>query len=324
MTVALRATTAAMLFSLALLPTAHAQNFPTRPVTIIVASTPGGGTDIIGRLIADQLSRQLGQSFIVENKPGAGSVVGTVAAAKAAPDGYTLNVGLNASMAVNPSVFKNLAYDPVRDFTPVAMLASYPFLVVVNNDLPVKSITDLIALGKAKPGQINYASAGIGTGQHLSMELFKMMTGTNFVHVAYRGAQPAYVDVMSGRVPVFFDNMSGAMKLAQAGKVRAIAITSKQRSSLMPEVPTVAESGLPGYEYHTWFGLWAPAKTPKPVIEKLHGEVVKALADKRVHDRIIATAGVPSDMPLADITPFVKSEIARWHEVAQRAGIKPR
>jgi tripartite-type tricarboxylate transporter receptor subunit TctC len=302
--------------------TARAQDFPTRAVTIVVPSTAGGGTDIIARLIGDQLSKQLVQPFVIENRPGAGSVVGTVAAAKAAPDGYTLLAGLNANMAVNPSMFANLPYDPIRDFTPVAMLADYPFLVVVNNDLPAKSIKDLIALAKSKPGQINYASAGNGTGQHLSMELFKMMTNTNLEHVSYRGAQPAYLDVISGRVPVFFDNMSSAMTLAKGGKVRALAITSAKRSTLMPDVPTVAESGVPGFEYHTWFGLWAPKNTPRPIVEKLHAGVRKALSDPAVRDKIAATAGLPSLMPLNDIEPFVKAEIAKWAEVVKRAGMK--
>ncbi|MBM3527842.1 MAG: tripartite tricarboxylate transporter substrate binding protein [Alphaproteobacteria bacterium] len=322
MTGPIRAAAAAALLCLAAPPALHAQTFPSRPVTIIVPTTAGGGTDIIARLIGDQLSKQLNQAFVIENRPGAGLVVGTVAAAKAQPDGYTLLAGLNGSMAVNPSLFASLAYDPIRDFTPVAMLADYPFLVVVNNDLPAKSIKELIALAKSKPGQINYASAGNGTGQHLSAELFKMMTGTDIAHVPYRGAQPAYIDVISGRVPVFFDNMSGAMNLAKTGKVRALAITSKTRSTLMPDVPTVHESGVPGFEYHTWFGLWAPKNTPRQVVERLHAEVRKALADPAVIAKVAATAGVPSQMPLADIEPYVKAEIGKWAEVVKRAGIK--
>jgi len=313
---------ATLAVTLAVPQIASAQSYPSRPVTIVVPTTAGGGTDIIARLIGDQLSKQLGQAFVIENKPGAGLVVGTAAVAKAAPDGYTLLAGLNGSMAVNPSLFANLSYDPVKDFTPVAMLADYPFLVVVNNDLPAKSIKELIALGKSKPGEINYASGGNGTGQQLSMELFKTMTGTNFTHVPYRGAQPAYIDVISGRVPIFFDNMSGAMSLAKAGKVRAIAITSSKRSALMPEVPTVAEAGVPGYEYHTWFGLWAPKNTPKPIVERLNAEVRKALADPAVIAKVVATAGEASNMPLADIEPFVKAEIAKWADVVKRAGVK--
>ena len=300
----------------------QAQSYPSRSVTLIVPSAAGGGTDTIARLIGDQLSKQLGQGFVVENRTGAGMLVGTTAAAKAAPDGYTLLVGLTGNMSVNSSLFAKLPYDPLADFTPVAMLANYPFLVVVNNDLPAKSIKELVALLKSQPGKIDYASAGNGTGQHLAPELFKMMTGTEMGHVPYRGAQPAYQDVISGRVPVFFDNMSTAMSLAQSGKVRALAITSKKRSALMPELPTVDEAGVPGYEYHTWFGLWAPKATPQPIVEKLHAEVQKALSDPTVQQRIAATAGEPSHMAPKDIEPFVKAEIAKWAEVVKRAGIK--
>jgi tripartite-type tricarboxylate transporter receptor subunit TctC len=225
-------------------------------------------------------------------------------------------------MSVNPSLFAKLPYDPLVDFVPVAMLANYPFLVVVNNDLPAKSIKDLIALLKSQPGKIDYASAGNGTGQHLAPELFKMMTDTQMGHIAYRGAQPAYQDVISGRVPVFFDNMSTAMSLAKGGKVRALAITSKSRSPLMPELPTVDEAGVPGYTYHTWFGFWAPKGTPQPIVDKLSAEVKKALADPTVQKRIAAGAGEPNLMERKDIDPFVRAEIAKWAEVVKRAGIK--
>jgi tripartite-type tricarboxylate transporter receptor subunit TctC len=300
----------------------YAQSYPTRPVTLIVPSAAGGGTDTIARLIGDQLSKQLGQGFVVENRTGAGMLVGTTAVAKAAPDGTTLLVGLNGNMTVNPSLFAKLPYDPIADFVPVAMLATYPFLVVVNNDLPVKSIKELIAYLKANPGKVDYASAGNGTGQHLAPELFKMMTGTEMAHIAYRGAQPAYLDVISGRVPVFFDNMSTAMSLAKEGKVRALAITSKKRSPLMPELPSVEEAGVPGYEYHTWFGLWAPKGTPQAIVDKLNAEVTKALADPVVKQRIAAGAGEPSTMAVKDMEPFMKAEITKWAEVVKRAGIK--
>ena len=302
-------------------PAVAAQDFPTRPVTIIVASTPGGGTDIISRIIGEKLSKQLGQPFIVENIPGAGSLTGTVAAAKATPDGYTLQTGLNASMAVNPSLFAHLPYDPIRDFAAVGMLAEFPFAVVVSNSFPAHSIKELIALAKSRPGEINYASAGNGTGQHLSMELFKLMTGTNLTHVPYRGAAPAYADVISGQVPVFFDNLASALGQIKGGNVRALAVTGTERSPLLPEVPTVAESGVPSYEYYVWFGLWAPKRTPQPIIEKLHAEVKKALADPAVKERIVADAGEPMDMPLADIEPFLKAEIAKWTDVVKRAGV---
>jgi tripartite-type tricarboxylate transporter receptor subunit TctC len=302
-------------------PPAAAQDFPTRPVTIIVASTAGGGTDIISRIIGDQLSRQLGQPFVVENRPGSGSVTGTAFAANAAPDGYTLQTGLNASMAVNPSLFANLPYDPIRDFAPVGMLAEFPFVVVVSKDFPAHSIKELIALAKARPGEINYASAGNGTGQHLSMELFKLMTGINLTHVPYRGAAPAYTDVISGQVPVFIDNLASGLGQIKGGSVRALAVTGKERSPLLPDVPTVEEAGVPGYVYYTWFGLWAPKKTPQPIIDKLHAALKKALADPTVKERITASAGVPMDMPLADIEPFLKAEIAKWADVVKRAGV---
>jgi tripartite-type tricarboxylate transporter receptor subunit TctC len=298
-----------------------AQEFPTRPVTIIVASTAGGGTDIISRIVGEQLSQQLGQPFVVQNLPGAGSLMGTVAAAKATPDGYTLQTGLTASMAVNPSLFAHLPYDPVSDFEPVGMLAEFPFVLVVSKNFPAHSTEELIALAKAKPGEINYASAGNGTGQHLSMELFKLMAGINLTHVPYRGAQPAYADVISGQVPVFFDNLASALGQIEGGNVRALAVSGTKRSPLLPDVPTVAESGVPGYENYVWFGLWAPKNTPQPIIQKLHAEVEKALANPTVNQRITADAGEPMHMPLADIKPFLKAQIAKWADVVNRAGV---
>ena len=298
-----------------------AQDFPTRPVTIIVASTPGGGTDILSRIVGERLSKQTGQPFVVQNLPGAGSVNGTEVAAKAAPDGYTLQTGLNASMAVNPSLFAHLPYDPIADFTAVGMLAEFPFAVVVSKDFPAQSLKELIALAKAKPGAINYASAGNGTGQQLSMELFKLTTGTNFTHVPYRGAAPAYTDVISGQVPVFFDNLASALGQIKGGTVRALAVTGRARSPLLPDVPTVEEAGVPGYTYYTWFGLWAPKKTPQPIVAKLNAEIRNALADPTVQQKIAAAAGAPMAMPLADVEPFLKAEIAKWADTVTRAGI---
>ena len=298
-----------------------AQDYPTRPVQIIVPQPPGGGTDIITRIFADQLTKQLGQTFVVENRAGAGTVVGSVAAAKAAPDGYTLLAGLTANMAVNPSLFEHLAYDPIRDFTPVGMMAEFPFVVVVSNDFPAKSIKELIALAKAKPGEINFASAGNGSGQHLSAELFKLMTGTNMTHVPYRGAAPAYTDVISGRTPVFFDNLSSALGQIKGGKVRALAVTSKERSPQLPDVPTVGET-VPGYENTVWFGLWAPKQTPQPIVAKLYAAIEKSVADPAVQDRIKKDAGMPMTTPLAKIEPMVKADIAKWADVVKRAHIE--
>jgi len=191
----------------------------------------------------------------------------------------------------------------------------------VSKNFPAHSIKELIALAKSRPGEINYASAGNGTGQHLSMELFKLMTGINLTHVPYRGAAPAYTDVISGQVPVFIDNLASGLGQVKGGNVRALAVTGKERSSLLPDVPTVEEAGVPGYVYYTWFGLWAPKKTPQPIIDKLHAEIKKAIADPTVRARIVAAAGEPMDMPLADINPFLKAEIAKWADVVKRAGI---
>lgn len=301
---------------------ATAQEYPTRPVSIIVPQPPGGGTDIISRIIGQQLSTQLGQTFIIENRTGAGTVVGTVAAAHAAPDGYSLLAGLTANMAVNPSVYANLAYDPIRDFTPVGMMAEFPFVLVVNKDFPAHSVKEFIALAKSKPGEINFASAGNGSGQHLSMELFKLMTGVNLTHVPYRGAAPAYSDVISGRTPVFFDNLSSALGQIKGGNVRALAVTGTQRSALIPDVPTVAET-VAGYKNYVWFGLWAPKGTPQPIVAKLNAEIQKALADPGVKERIAKDAGVVMNSPLADIEPMVKAEIAKWADVVKRANIPP-
>jgi len=306
----------------ALAAPAFAKDFPSRNITIIVPQPPGGGTDIISRVIGQQLSQQLGVPVVIENRAGAGTVVGTEAAAKAEPDGYTLLAGLTANMAVNPSLFKNLGYDPIRDFTPVGMMAEFPFVLVVSNDFPAKSVKELITLAQAKPGEINFASAGNGSGQHLSAELFKLMTNTNMMHVPYRGAAPAYGDVISGRTPVFFDNISSALGKIKGGMVRALAVTGNERAPLLPDVPTVVEAGVPGYQNYVWFGLWAPKKTPPDVVQKLHQEIVKAVATPSVKAQIVRDAGVPMETPLAVIEPLVKADIAKWANVVKRAHIE--
>jgi len=306
----------------ALAAPAFAKDFPSRNITIIVPQPPGGGTDIISRVIGQQLSQQLGVPVVIENRAGAGTVVGTEAAAKAEPDGYTLLAGLTANMAVNLSLFKHLGYDPIRDFTPVGMMAEFPFVLVVSNDFPAKSVKELITLAQAKPGEINFASAGNGSGQHLSAELFKLMTNTNMMHVPYRGAAPAYGDVISGRTPVFFDNISSALGKIKGGMVRALAVTGNERAPLLPDVPTVVEAGVPGYQNYVWFGLWAPKKTQPDVVQKLHQEIVKAVATPSVKAQIVRDAGVPMETPLAVIEPLVKADIAKWADVVKRAHIE--
>jgi tripartite-type tricarboxylate transporter receptor subunit TctC len=305
----------------AVMAAAYANDYPTRAVTIIVPQPPGGGTDIISRIVGQQLSEQLGVPMVIENRAGAGTLVGTQAAAKEKPDGYTLLAGLTANMAVNPSLFEHLPYDPIRDFTAVGMMAKFPFVLVVSNNFPAHSVKELIALAKAKPGDIDFASAGNGSGQHLSGELFKLMSGTDLRHVPYRGAAPAYNDVIAGRTPVFFDNLASALGQIQAGTVRALAVTGTERSALLPDVPTVADAGVPGYENYVWFGLWAPKDTAPEVVQKLHDQVAKAVSARPVKDQILKHAGVPMDTPLAEIEPFVKAEISKWAKVVNSAHI---
>ena len=300
---------------------AVAQDYPSRSVIVIVPQPPGGGTDIISRIVGQQLSKQTKQTFVIDNRTGAGTIVGTVAAANAQPDGYTLLTGLNANMAVNSSLYEKLAYDPIRDFTPVGMMAEFPFVLVVSKDFPAKTVKELIDMAKAKPGEINVASAGNGSGQHLSLELFKLMTGTNLTHVPYRGAAPAYSDVISGRTPVFFDNLSSGLGQIKSGTVRALAVTGKERSPSLPDVPTVAET-VPGFQNYVWFGFWAPKKTPQALVEKMHEEIKKAVADPDVQKRIAADAGVTMNTPLAEIETMVKAEIAKWSDVVKKANIK--
>jgi tripartite-type tricarboxylate transporter receptor subunit TctC len=300
---------------------AAAEDYPARTIAIIVPQPPGGGTDIISRIVGHQLSEQLKQSVIIENRAGAGTVVGSTAAAAAAPDGYTLLAGLTANMAVNPSLFAKLPYDPVRDFTPVGMMAEYPFVLVVNKDFPAHSVKEFIDLAKAKPGTINVASAGNGSGQHLSLELFKLMTGVQLTHVPYRGAAPAYTDVLSGATPAFFDNLSSAIGKIKGGQVRALAVTSRKRAALLPDVPTVAET-VRGYENTVWFGLWAPKNTPPAILAKLNAEIAKAVASPDVKSKIEGGAGVPLTMSIPDIEKMQKADIAKWGDVIKRANIK--
>ena len=306
--------------AIASIGSAAALDYPTRPVRWVVGYPPGGATDIIARLIGQRLSEKLGQQFVIENKPGAGNNIATEAVINAEPDGYTLLL-VNPANYINATLYTNLKFNVVRDIAPVAAFNRVPNVMTVNKDVPAKTVAEFIAYVKANPGKVNMASSGNGTSVHLSGEMFKLMTGTNLTHVPYRGASPAYADVMTGRTPVFFDNLASALGQIKGGNVRALAVTGKERAPLLPDVPTIAESGIPGYQNYVWFGLWAPRETPRPIVEKLYAEVKKAVASQAVKERILADAGVPIDMPLADIEPFLKSEIAKWADVVKRANV---
>ena len=310
---------AALLLSLCLLP-AHAQQYPTKPVRIIVPFAPGGGSDFIGRFIAQKLTAALGSQVIVENKPGAGGVIGIEQGVKSAPDGYTL-VLIASSYTVNPSVYK-LSFDPVADITPVVQISQGPLLIVVNPQVPVKSVKDLIAMAKAKPGELNFASPGQGSVIHMATEYFDNMAGIKMNHVPYKGTGPALTDTISGQTQVLFSSTATALPHVKSGKLKAIGVTTAKRIPALPDVLTVKESGLPGYEVILWHGLIGPKGLPKAIVDRLNGEVNKALKLKETdeqlqNDGVSAGGGTPEQFGAT-----IKREIGVWKKVAADAGVK--
>jgi tripartite-type tricarboxylate transporter receptor subunit TctC len=299
----------------------HAQDFPTRPVTMVVPFTPGGAGDILSRMIGPRLEQKWGKPLIVENKPGAGGVIGAVAVQKANPDGYTLMIAPSATMAINVTLYKNLPYDPAADFVPLALAAQTPFVLVVNPDLPVRSVADLIKLAKDKPGSLSYASAGAGVPHHLFAELLKNMTGIEMTHVPYKGSLPALNDVIAGHVPLMFVDLGPALPLIQAGKVRAVGVSTAQRIAMLPDVPPVGDT-VPGFGAASWQMIAAPAKTPRPIVDKLHGDLKSVLDSPEMKEQIAKTGMVPMDsQSVAGLQQFIATEIARWGKVVQQAGI---
>jgi len=289
----------------------------------VVPYAAGGPVDLSARLIAPKLQQALGQPVIVENKVGAGGNIGADAVAKSAPDGYSLVIGAIATHAINPALYKNLPYDPVRDFRHIALLVQVPNVLVVNNDLPARSVADLVALAKRQPGKLDFASGSTGSTGHLAGELFKQLTGTYMVHIPYKGSAPAVSDMLAGRVALMFDNLASALPNIQAGKVRALAVTTLRRSSFLPELPTLDESGLKGFDMTTWWGLMAPAKTPQPVVERLAGECAKALPE--LSDRwrafgVDAGSELPAARTPAEFTAFVERERKLYAELVKRSG----
>jgi tripartite-type tricarboxylate transporter receptor subunit TctC len=301
---------------------AHAQEYPTRPITIIVPYTPGGSTEILARLVGQRLESRLGKPVMIENKPGAGTVIGANAVAKAAPDGYTLLMATPTPMAINVTVYKSLPYDPARSFVPLVMLAQSPFLLIVNPSLPVYSVRDLIAFAKQNPGRLSYGSGGPGAPHHLYAELLKSMAGIEMTHVPYKGSLPALNDVVAGHIQLMFCDIPPAAGMIEAGKVRPLGVSTGTRVAAFPDIPTIAEAGVPGFAVAGWFMLAAPAGTPAPVIEKLHSELKSILAAPEMKDQLIKLNLIAMDTPsVADMQTFVKSEIVRWAEIVQRAGI---
>lgn len=298
-----------------------AVNYPSKPIRIVVPQSAGGSTDLTARLVAQKLAEALGQSVVVDNRPGAGSIIGTDIVAKAPPDGYTLLV-VASSITLNPSLHKKLPFDPVRDLAPVTQLSAFPNMLVVHPAVPVKSVQELIALAKSRPGQINYGSSGTGTGTHLSAELFKYMTGVDMVHVPYKGGGPAVIALLGGQVQLNFATIPSVLLHVRAGKLRAVAVTTVRRSPAAPEVPTIAESGVPGYDHGPWNGMLAPAKTPKAVIARLNAEAARIVHMPEAKAVLVHEGAEPVGNTPEQFAAIIRTETAKWEKVIKAAGIK--
>jgi tripartite-type tricarboxylate transporter receptor subunit TctC len=304
--------------------TLAADPWPVRSITYVVPFTPGGSTDVIARTVAQKLSEVLGQPVVVENKPGAAGAIGAAFVAKAKPDGYTLFGGTISTHAINASLYKDLSYDPVKDFAPITLVAFLPNVLIVNPNLGVNSVQDLIALLKRDPGKRSFASSGAGTSTHLTGELFAEVIGVPLTHIPYKGTPQAMQDVVAGEVPFMFDQMTAAMSLAQAGKLKIIATTAGKRTTLAPELPTMAEAGVPGFDVSSWQAIYAPAGTPKDIVQRLNVEIVKILKSPDVRERL----GKQLGMELVGSSPdelaaLMKTEIPRWAELVKKSGAKP-
>jgi tripartite-type tricarboxylate transporter receptor subunit TctC len=299
---------------------AAAQQYPAKPVRIVVPFAPGGGSDFIARFMAQRLTESLGKQVIVENKPGAGGVLGTEAGIKSPPDGYTLTL-IASSYTVNPSVYK-LNFDPVNDITPIIQMSQGPLVVVVRPSLPVKSTQELIALAKAKPGQVNFASSGQGSVIHMATELFQSMAGIKMNHIPYKGTGPALTDTLGGQTDVFFSSTATAMPHVQSGKLRALAVTTAKRIPALPNVPTIAESGVPGYDVVLWHGLIGPKGMPQAIVERINGEVAKALKLKETGEQLQNDGVAPAGGSPEQFRAQIEKEIKVWRKVATDAGVK--
>jgi tripartite-type tricarboxylate transporter receptor subunit TctC len=294
--------------------------YPDHPVRIIVPLGPGGSYDLVGRYLADMLSKRLGQGFFVENKVGAGTVVGTQAAAQSEPDGYTLVMGGLSNMAFNSALNSKLAYDPLRDFVPVALVYRFGYVMVGRKDLPQPSLQDIVAAAKANPGSISVATAGTGTGQHLVAEAFMKAAGVKLLVVPYKGSPPAFTDLLAGRIDLFFDSIAAGLPYVQSGQARGIAVLSSKRSQLAPDVPTMSEAGVPGLDVDSWLGIFAPAKTPPEIIAKLRREIRAGLPDLR--ERFEKSGGEVWNLPDDRLDGFVASEYQSWTKLIRDAGIR--
>ncbi|HEV2007158.1 MAG TPA: tripartite tricarboxylate transporter substrate binding protein [Burkholderiales bacterium] len=304
------------------MPAAHAQEkYPTRPIRVIVPSAAGGGTDISARLIAPRMSEYLGQPVVVENRAGAAMIIGSDLVAHAAPDGYTLLMGIS-TLTINPSIHTKLPYDTVRDFAPVSLVVTLPNVLVIHPSLPVKSVKELIAFARARPGQLNYASAGVGSSLHLSMALFLSMAKLKMTHVPYKGSAPALVDMLAGQIEVMTGTMITVIPYVRDGRLRALGVTSLKRAAVAPELPTIAEAGLAGYESVQWYGLLAPGATPRAIIVRLNEAVARATQDAAIRKRFLDDGVEPVGGTPDEFAALIRSDMAKWAKVVKDANIK--
>jgi tripartite-type tricarboxylate transporter receptor subunit TctC len=301
---------------------AFAQGYPAKPIRIVVPFTPGGTTDVLARAIGQKLTASWTQPVVVDNRPGAAGNIGSEVVAKAAPDGYTLLMGTVSTHGINPGLYSKLPYDPVKDFAPVTLVAKVPNILVLHPSVPASSVTELIAHAKAKPGQLNFASSGNGTSIHLSGELFKTMAGVQMTHVPYKGSAPALTDLLGGQVSLMFDNMPTALPHVKAGRLKALAVTSAKRSPAIPQLPTMAEAGLPGFEATSWFGVLAPAATPKEIVGKLNGEIVRILKTPEVRAQLSGQGAEPVGDTPEEFAAHIKAEMAKWAKVVKESGAR--
>jgi tripartite-type tricarboxylate transporter receptor subunit TctC len=312
----------AVLLVAATLPAQAQTTYPTRAVRLIVPSSPGGGTDISARIIAPQLTQFLGQQVIVENRPGAGTMIGGEAVARAAPDGYTLLMGVS-TLAINPAMYKKVSYDALKDLAPISQAVSLSNVLVVHPSLPPRNVKEFVAFVKARPGQINFASAGVGTSPHLSMELLLVLAKLNMVHVPYKGSGPGVTDLVAGHVPVMMPNMLSAQPHIKTGRLRALGVTGSKRAPGAEDIPTIAEAGVAGYEAVQWYGVLAPAATPRDIITKLHAGVVRALQNPDVRQRLLNDGAEPVGSSPEEFAAYLRTETTKWAQVIKAAGIKP-
>ena len=301
---------------------AAAQPYPHKPIRFITPNGLGGSTDLVARSIAQKLSEAFGQQVVVDNRPGSGGILGAEIVARAPADGYTLLMGTAGNFAISPHLYKKLAYDPVRDFSPVTQISASAYMLLVHPAIGVRSVKDLVALAKAKPGALNYASAGSGTGSHLSMELFRSIAGINMVHIPYKGGMAGLTEMLAGQVQAMCNGIPSSLPLARANRVRALAVTTARRSAAAPELPTLAEAGYPGAESNSWAALMAPAGTPREVIARLHAEVSRALAAPDVRERLMADGAEPVGSAPAELAAYIQTEWVKWGKVVKQSGAR--